>query len=235
MKKILLLLLVLPLVVFDAQAQKLAKQMSAEACKCYNDEVNSVLRKLKPEELVSVCIKKAVEKYEKKLNAYVKGSKDEFDVLMTQTSLYIIECGGFDYLKNANGKFPVEDEAEENSAEAPTDTACAGMKDGVFHFISDDVDDYYIERLDSLQFEYWGDNMIETRVIWDSACKYHTAHVRTTSDAVRKKLTPGQGVVVAITKVEGDYYTVIVEGPDGSKSTIKYKKIANKEFRYIGK
>lgn len=236
MKKVLPILVLMLLLGTASNAQKLAKQMGEMACECYNDKAMDAMRKRDPEALAKACIKSAVEKNIKKLSALMEKDKGEFNAVMESTSAYIISCGGFNYLKEKNAESSkIIDDI--NNAKTPDDvTACEGMREGVFLFLSDDVKDYYIERRDSVQYEYWGENdMIETRVIWDSNCKYHTAHVRTNNDKVKQKLSPGKGVIVAITEVNGDEYTVIVEGPDGSQSTIKYRKIAGRDFKYIGK
>ncbi len=233
MKKVLPIVMLLLLLGTASNAQKLAKQMGEMACECYNDKAKDLIRKRDPEALAKACIQSAVEKNIKKLSALMEKDKPAFEEIMISTSTYIVECGGFKYLEDKNAAL----KEDISKAKTPKDTTlCAGMREGVFLYISDDMDDYYVERRDSVQFEYWGaTDMIETRVIWDGACKYHTAHVRTNSDAVRKQLTPGQGVIVAITEVNGDEYTVLVEGPDGTQSTIKYKKMANREFKFIGK
>ncbi|CAN5232735.1 hypothetical protein BH09BAC1_BH09BAC1_14900 [soil metagenome] len=77
---------------------------------------------------------------------------------------------------------------------------CKGMHEGVFLYLPEEGSpingDYYVERKDSIQFEYWGEDgeYIQTKVIWDDACYYHTSHIGTNSEAVKKKLRQGKGL-----------------------------------------
>jgi hypothetical protein len=86
---------------------------------------------------------------------------------------------------------------------------CSGMKTGKF-YIPDPKLDYQIERTEEFQYEKIGKIEITTRIVWLSDCEYKLVFVKGNKAYYKEvgKNTPKPDVIVEVTEVEGNTYTI---------------------------
>ncbi len=216
---------------------KLAEKVGKEACKCATDPSMAGYKEVDPEGHMKNCLIIAFRKYEKQVKAVEAGDKIAYNKFTVAVALYLKQCGAFNHVMDNSKPRPGGVDFANIKPHGNAED-CAGFREGVFTVLGEDTaigSGVFMERKDSIQFEYWGSEgeHSETRVIWDEGCRYHTSHIGSNSDEMKKNFTPGQGIKVVIMNVDGDIYSLGVQRPDGKIVVVRYRKLHAQPFKYI--